>query len=116
VTLEQAVSKWLAERLDRKIETVVTQDAVSAVLADYQTVDKWVAQSQIVVTIFLETKIAAATLTQTTIDEIAQLKRENGIASVDILALKPTIEDNPSYWKYTFAVAIRHRRRSAWQL
>jgi hypothetical protein len=116
VTLEQAVSRWLAERLDRKIETVVTQDSVSAELSNYTDINKWIARTEIVVTVVFETKIEAATLTQTTMGELGLLKFENFISSVSTIALKPKITDNPSYWEYKFAVSIRHRRRSAWQL
>lgn len=116
MTLEEALHKWLANVLDRKIATVKGSSSVSCNLADLTQLNKWMTESIFSIDCTFESKRESAEMTREIVQAFDNLKVNNGINGSLIETITAERVKNPSQWEYSIIVRIRHRSWFEWKL
>lgn len=114
MTIEQFISLWLANKLQRQIKTTVTENEISVTLDDAEDVNKFIRESTFAIVVQFESKKDAAETSMAVQEAFKSLSNENYIMGASVLTEQANPEELPRVWEYYVAVKVRHRRRTSW--
>lgn len=115
MTFEEWLSKWLAEKLQKDIKTVITPEAVSVELRDVSdTGNKWMRDAVFGIYCKYKSKEAAAYMSRDIQNTLSDLRNENYVNAVYLDTEQAERVGAPFTWTYTIGVRIVHRRRTEW--